>query len=76
VALPVLVVFACAPREGSLAPEPQGGSAGIGGSSGAGGAGAHAGTGGHGGTGAQGAAGASNVCVLDQSNVDQCVLAP
>jgi hypothetical protein len=72
VALPVLVAFSCAPREGILGEttSPAGGSGGTTGT------GAQAGTGGHGGTGAQGAGGASNVCVLDQSKVDQCMLAP
>ena len=78
VALVVVGALACSTREGTLQPattSTQGGGGGVG-PGGTGGTGAQGGSGGHGGTGAQGGGGASNVCVLDQSNVDECVLAP
>jgi hypothetical protein len=71
-ALPMLVALSCSPREGTAIPgttTTQGGSGGAG-------SGAQGGAGGHAGAGAQGGGGASNLCVLDQSNVDECVLAP
>ena len=78
VALVVVGALACSTREGQLQPgttSTQGGGGGVG-PGGTGGTGAHAGSGGHGGTGAQGGGGASNLCVLGQSKLNQCVLAP
>ena len=75
-ALPALVAFACT-REGALSPETtshQGGSGAVGAHGGAGAQGGAAAHGGYAGAGAQGAGGSSNVCVLDESNLDECVL--
>jgi hypothetical protein len=72
-ALPMLVALSCSPREGTAIP---GTTTTQGGSGGGAGSGAQGGAGGHAGAGAQGGGGASNLCVLDQSNVNECVLAP